>query len=741
MTTHDKTDIGVNKVDNCLARPGQSLIQHSIQVSSLAARFGERFGIAEMLRVAGFLHDLGKISPEFQAYLFDEESKRGSVWHSALGGKRAYADIFETSPHVAEILSNIITAHHTRLYDYISPDGSTPLQERLNDTTLLPDPVSMKFSAKVLKEEFDTLLDKMNGEDKAFGLSMLIKLAYSCLVDADRLDAYLYENRLDFQPQSPDWKTLKEALMHHLEAYNAKSEMEIFRRYVSERCAEAGKWKRGIYKLEVPTGGGKTLSSLRFALEHAQHHKMERIIYVIPYLSILSQTAEAIRNALGVDENIVLEHHSGFLPDAPEYYKLHIDRWDSPIILTTQVQFLESLFSASGSDLRKLHHIGNSVIILDEVQSLPVKCVHLFNSALNFLYMVCGSTALLCSATQPLLDTVPRKLIVSENPSIVHCQPISERTCIQNAIKPGGYTYPELASFVKDKHSGATLVIVNTKAAAKSLYKEFKQEPVLHLSTNMCAAHRDAVIKELRRRLDMNVPVLCISTQLIEAGVNISFECVIRAVSGLDSIYQAAGRCNRHGEYGVVKDVFVVNIAEENLDRLPDIKTGAEITMRLFDEGNADINKYYKYYFHARHEIMDYPVEGGSLHDWLSVNAQGKRAYKGTQRVKPPMLWPAIRSAADAFYVIDRGREDIVVPYGNSIKLVSRYSNTINDSEKRKLLRELGKYSVSLYAYQLEALKLNGALNTQESMTLLDEGFYDAEIGLDMEGHPAFLCL
>ncbi len=258
--------------------------------------------------------------------------------------------------------------------------------------------------------------------------------------------------------------------------------------------------------LEVPTGGGKTLASVRFALEHARKHGLDRIIYVIPYLSILSQTAKEIRRALDADESTVLEHHSNFLvhPDEAENYKLHTDRWDAPIILTTQVQFLESIFSAKGSDLRKLHNMADSVLIFDEAQSVPVKCVHLFNGAVSFLNRVCSSTILLCTATQPLLDTVERPLVFSKKESVAVCDSQPKRYELKNEMKPGGHTYPELAAFVLDKHKSSTLVIVNTKAAAKALTEELAASGVqaLHLSTNMCSAHRDDVIKELRRRLD-----------------------------------------------------------------------------------------------------------------------------------------------------------------------------------------------------------------------------------------------
>jgi CRISPR-associated endonuclease/helicase Cas3 len=259
----------------------------------------------------------------------------------------------------------------------------------------------------------------------------------------------------------------------------------------------------------------------------------------------------------------------------------------------------------------------------------------------------------------------------------------------------------------------------------------------------MCAAHRDAVINELRRRLDENEPVICISTQLIEAGVNISLECVIRDVAGLDSIYQAAGRCNRHGEFGEVKNVYIVDIADENLDKLPDIKIGAQITQRLFDDNNLDINEYYRLYFYARRGIMEYPIDdGGSIYDLLSSNIRGKCAYvdrKDRQNIQPPAMRSAIRSAADAFYVIERGRKEVIVPYKESADLVSRYLMERDIKKKRKLLREFGRYTVSLYEYQLKELEQRGAINEHAGISELARGFYHEERGVDMDGNHELL--
>jgi CRISPR-associated endonuclease/helicase Cas3 len=733
------------------ARPGQLLSAHSSAASALASRYGSGFNAAELPRVAGALHDLGKATAEFQRYMDNPNARRGEVQHSIQGAKSAYSRA-GFAP-VAELLANCIAAHHGALYDNLSPDGDTPLLDRLRD------PLEPGLSAeaadidpKALEAEFNAIYAAMHEKEKLFGLSMLTRLLFSCLVDADRWDAFQAENGTRAEDETPDWGDYLSRLERSLAEFENEPETEMsqLRRRLSASCAEAGRRERGIYKLEAPTGAGKTLASLRFALEHARAHGLDRIIYVIPYLSITSQTAQAIRDALGVDSDTVLEHHSNFMTDDYEdekAYRLHTDRWDAPIILTTQVQFLESVFSAKGSDLRKLHRMANSLIIFDEAQSLPLKCVYLFNSAINFLHRVCRTSVLLCTATQPLLDKVEYPILVSRDASIADCGDAPKRYEIVNKLKHGGYTYPDLAEFTLQKHSGSTLVIVNTKAAAKSLFEELKSRgtPALHLSTGMCTAHRDAVIGEVKRRLKAEEPVICVSTQLIEAGVDISFECVIRDVAGLDSILQAAGRCNRHGEFAGIKKVYVVNIAGENLSRLPDIKEGAEITKRLFADKRLDIDTYYKLYFYARRNQMDYPLPGGgSVYDLLTLNRQGQSAYmKRTDKkgVRPPAMISAIRSAGEAFYVIERERLDVVVPYGEAEELLTRYRETESFEEKRRLLRELGRYSVSLYAFQRDELNRAGALTEEDKVTVLAKGFYHEDFGVNLQGKHELLYL
>ena len=734
-----KTEMG----DLAYARPNQFLYSHASNVSKLAREFASKAGIEELSAAAGYLHDYGKVSPVWQEYLKKKMRHEDvpTVPHSIHGAKYSFM-MANSSQHIAaEILGNIILSHHGALYDHISPDGETVLNDILTGETEIDIPAELPIDFDILDKEIINILNADKNADKPFYLTMLIKFAYSCLIDADRLDAFLFEQKQVYSPTVPKWDyfiSKLEKKIYELQS-GEQSEMSIIRKKISDNCKTAGLRDIGIYKLEVATGGGKTFASLRFALEHARHHKLDRIIYVIPYLSIISQTAKEIRDALETDEDTVLEHHSGFLPDNEQYYKLHTDRWDATIILTTQIQFLESIFSARGSDLRKLHNMANSVLIFDEAQSIPAKCIHLFNSVVNFISKICKSTILLCTATQPPFENVLRKIMFSDNPSLTEYIKFPKRYEIKNELRPCGYSYSSLAEFVLKVHKHTTLVILNTKKSVRLLYEELNKRgiPAFHLSNNMCNAHLSKELEKILERLKEDKPVLCISTQLIESGVDISFDCVVRDLAGLDSIFQAAGRCNRHNK-SETGYVYVINIDNEDLSKLPDIKRGADITRQLFyDNKIYDIALYYKLYFDPKIEMeMDYIIDGGSIYDLLSCNMQGCLAYQNRKdkvNVKPPQIRQAIHSAANKFFVIDKGRKDVIVHYGQSTELLEKY-NTIEDIiEKRKILKQLNRYSISLYQYQIENLNKNDVIDYQcyTGLTVLKNSFYDEIIGLD----------
>jgi len=768
----------------------QLTTEHLMGVAELASKWAELIGFEQTACLTALLHDMGKFSEAFVTYLYEQnKSKRGSIIHSTQGARFIYEVAVQRanlSVFIAEMVGLCITGHHGVLTDGISPDGETPFLKRI----LTPDISKLHFdevkeefiknvclltdlevSLEASKKELQRFIKECNTRNlnTAFMIHMLTKFLFSCIVDADRYNAYCFETNTEPVFPKPPWDRFLSRLENFLTDKNKKAEKPIdrIRREISEKCRIAANRPSGIYQLEVPTGGGKTLSSLRFALEHAREHGMERIIYIIPYLSVLEQTAASIREALGLsaDDPSILEHHSNLISPEDEErtqeVKLLTDRWDAPIVITTSVQLLESVFSEKASKLRKFHNMANAVLIFDEVQSLPVKCIHLFNDAVNFLSMFGKSTVLLCTATQPLLDRVERRIFLSCKPNLIsnmenEFNTLSRTRIVANRIMEP-YTYEALADFVleKQRDNGNCLVILNTKRTVTDLYITIKKrlsncrQPVklYHLSTLMCPQHRIDVIEKMKLEIE-HEPVICISSQLIEAGVDISFGCVIRACAGLDSIAQAAGRCNRHGEDPNGRDVYIVNLADENLSRLPDIKIGAAITERIIDEKYTNLlskealQRYYNEYFYKRAGEMDYLIQTNvNLYDLLSVNQKGSSAYRNRPHhdTKPPQFRQALQTAGENFCVIENNATGVLVPYGKGLALAEEY-RCAELSKKAALLRKMSRYSVSLYRYQIEKLSEVDALShLDDDLLFLDKKFYYDEHGVDMERDMQFL--
>ncbi|KAF0195724.1 MAG: CRISPR-associated helicase Cas3 [Bacillota bacterium] len=782
----------------------QLTVDHLRETAAYASMLGGKFRLPSMARLAALFHDMGKFSDEFVQYLRvsaqckksgGDKPRRGSVIHATQGAKYIYeVGLSEKGLLLAAETASICAAgHHGGLMDSISPQGDTPLRDRLaaNKEALHYEEVAKAFEREgVLSESIEELLLLCDDEltafikicraeklDAWFMVHMLVKSVFSCLVDSDRYNAYCFD--IDKKPEAqlftPPWGEYANRLEKHISVFPINSDIARIRKDISEKCLSASARPCGVYRLHVPTGGGKTLSSLRFALNHAKEHSMGHVIYVIPYLSVLEQTAGEIRKALQCrdDEEFVLEHHSNFVrPDdenEAQAYRLLTDRWSQPIIITTLVQFLESVFSHKAGNLRKLHNMANSVLIFDEVQSLPIKCVHLFNDALNYLHTFGKSTMLLCTATQPLIDKVETPIRLSSSCDLIaDTTEVFERlkrTSIKDCRIRGGYSTEALRDFVLEKldAAGNCLVILNTKTDASNLYKSVKthmsentetQIKLVHLSTLMCPAHRMDAIESMQETINhkkvfKNERILCISTQLIEAGVDISFASVVRALAGLDSIMQAAGRCNRNGEDPEGREVYVVNLAEENLSRLPDIKCGSDVTSRILGELVDDLqshtvmDRYYEEYFYKRSEGMNYPYDGGNIYDLLSSNKKGRGTYINFGGQAPlPRLLQAFQTAGEQFYVIERNTTSVLVPYERGVELAAAYKKA-NLKDKARLLREMGRYSVSLYPYQKKKLEEMHALSLiDDDIYVLDKAYHDSvSLGVVFKGDPEFLCV
>lgn len=461
---------------------------------------------------------------------------------------------------------------------------------------------------------------------------------------------------------------------------------------------------------------------------------------------------------LGDNNDILFEHHSNIIPPDDEeednLRKLATERWDNPIIITTMVQFLESVMSARGSELRKFHNMSDSVIIFDEIQSLPVKAIHLFNEVVSFLSKMCNSTVLLCSATQPPLEkTVRKNLLLPPNPDLIGYDMNAFSRLNRTVVKVADiYNIDNLSNFVYAlaAEKGNCLAILNTKKSARDAFikisnldtaKEFK---IYHLSTAMCSKHRADIFEEINDGLKKKLKIICIATQLIEAGVDISFNSVVRAIAGLDSMAQAAGRCNRSGESIDPQPVYIAPLTDENLDKLNEIKIGRENTNRIIRENpEADlldkvlIDKFYTYNFVQRKHEMDYTTgEGKFLYLMLSDNSYGKINYWNKYgKDCLVIISQAFRSADENFAVIDKFAESVIAQYGEAAGLIEKYKKlpkNIVTREKINIIRQLEKYSISLYGWEIENLSECGALDfldEESHIRIINENFYDSKIG------------
>ena len=544
----------------------QLLSDHLRQVSFLAGQFANKIGLKEAGRLVGLLHDLGKATDEFQRYIqsatgriypdsdeyIDPVAQKGKIDHSSAGAHVIFRELSGKGTEgviAAQLLSLCIASHHSGLIDCLLPDGNNNFQRRMDklDTkthteealSSLDDSERERIDKLFTKELSTELLTKLKSlkeendskETLMFKYGLLTRFLFSCLIDADRLNTADFEfpqnKTIRNQNRYPSWNLLIERF-NRKKFENRNKVVDALRSRISQACLEFSIKPKGLYQLTVPTGGGKTFASLRFGLHHAKKHQMDRIIYVIPYTSIIDQNAEEVRKVLEKDDDkgkIVLEHHSNLTPDEEtRRQNLLSENWDAPIVFTTSVQFLEALFSAGTRGARRMHQLANAVIIFDEVQTIPIRCVHMFNVALRFLVKGCGSTAVLCTATQPLFDKIEKKEraleILPEQQMMSDVKGLFrdlKRVEMHDRRKPGGWAEKEVVELVNQKlrQSRSVLIIVNTKLSAKNLYQQAKQsgmEDLFHLSTDMCPKHRMDVLNKIKDRLKNNEPTLCVST-------------------------------------------------------------------------------------------------------------------------------------------------------------------------------------------------------------------------------------
>lgn len=554
----------------------QRLKDHLQQVGTMAERFATAFSAGSAAKLAGLLHDLGKYTVAFQARLDGSPIK---VDHATAGAKRVRELASAREDRlVTELIAYVIAGHHTGLPDKIG--GESSLADRLTKPLEELAPVwKTELSLDAANLWPGLRLDKSSA---AFQIAFLGRMLFSCLVDADRLDSEAFTAQAEGWTPDRDWPRLGDVLGGFLDAFNAHMEIKqlqaadthvnSLRReildYVRARAADAP----GLFTLTVPTGGGKTLASLAFALDHAKAHGLDRIIYAIPFTSVVDQTADVFRNVLGND--YILEHHSAIDEDrvrergSADKLKLAMEDWAAPVVITTNVQLFESLFAARPSRCRKLHNLARSVIILDEAQTLPLPFLRPCVTAIDELTRNYGASVVLCTATQPALDArhfQPGGLPL-EGRELAPDPARLAQALRRVTIRFGGEMSDDaLLAALTDEPQG--LVIVNSRAHALALYRKVKAaglDGAIHLTTRQYATHRRSILADVRERLKAGAPCRLIATSLVEAGVDLDFPSVWRAEAGLDQIAQAAGRCNREGRRTLENSVVTVFKAPEN---------------------------------------------------------------------------------------------------------------------------------------------------------------------------------
>ncbi|WP_206917305.1 CRISPR-associated helicase Cas3' [Alicyclobacillus suci] len=791
----------------------QSVEAHLLGVKALAESFGEKIGVKYIAGLAGLLHDMGKYTDEFRNYIIeavrnpDNPPKRGSVDHATAGGKLLYEMYHTGRPAefyglLAEVVGNAIISHHAYLHDFLDPNlesgylrrvqkGEPELKEfekskmRFFDTVMCEEEFQQYVSQAV--EELETYLRKPFTGNVESKLMFLTKFIFSALIDADRTNTRWFEENIADEPEinrkelfDAYYEKLMRKIVWLQEQDTAKTHIKQLRKEMSEQCDKFSARPSGIFTLSIPTGGGKTLASLRYALRHASLYGKKRIIYVIPYTTIIEQNAKEVRDIIQDDVHI-LEHHSNVIDDTDDddeqedgvvnvhqKLKLAKDNWDSPIIFTTMVQFLNAFYAKGSRNIRRLHNLSESVIIFDEVQKVPVYCISLFNQALNFLHIYGQSSLILCTATQPALDFVGHRLAISADAEIVEeLDDVIEsfkRVEIVDQATDETFDNAKLAEFIEEKirEVRSVLVVLNTKAVVRQLYllvKELPAVPVYHLSTSMCAAHRQEILAKVRGHLHNHEQVVCISTQLIEAGVDVSFDCVIRSLAGLDSIAQAAGRCNRHGEQAV-RQVYVIDHAEEKLEHLQEIKVGKKLARRMLIDLKRDLtlhgghllsvqamNKFFKDFYSEFHTRLDYyiPTLRKHMTELLTSSKQSSsyhQAYKQRMGKNLPLfIVNSYKTAAENFHAIDDHTTTVLAPFGDAGKHIIAQLNGDESIEKfTALMRQAQHYSVNLYAQELRELTRNDGLVRlfNGKVLALKESAYNEEFGLDTENESSF---
>ena len=739
--------------------PPHGLEDHLLSVARLAANSASHFQSEKWAELAGKWHDLGKYRPGFQRYVQQDRSSDAHIegkvggrekTHSAAGALWAIQTLSESHGEpgklAARVLAYLIASHHAGLYDWHVTETTPGLDARLtseDSQVELTEALNSNPAANILNAG-DFVPDLRNIPGGSAGFSLWVRMLFSALVDADFLDteAYFDAAKPNARRGFPSIDTLLPAFNVHMFSVSEKalpSTVNTLRAEILRQCRDKAALPPGFFSLTVPTGGGKTLASLAFALEHIDAHraiKLRRIVYAIPYTSIIEQIANVFREAFSsLGDEVLIEHHSQ--ADANERdetarSRLACENWDAPLIVTTNVQLFESLFAAKTSRCRKLHNLVNSVIVLDEAQQLPPEFLQPILDVLNLLVKHYGVTVVLCTATQPALSSTnyfdaSQNLRGLENVREIIDDPDSLYAQLKrvNVKLPNDWRTPMEWPAVAEALSveDCVLAIVNTRKAARELFK-LLPAGTLHLSALMCGEHRSAVIKQIKARLEAKregrdqEPLRVVSTQLVEAGVDLDFPVVWRALAGLDSIAQAAGRCNREGK--IAEGGRVVVFVPPG--RLPagSLQKGADACISILHDQNADplsrqlFGRYFQDFYRAtnldKRGICGLVRSNASDESKLiSAVYSGQLPSHLVGRVTEQIAAAVniqFRSAANAFRLIDdEDSATVIVRYQAREEDIDMLLNKISkEGPKRWSMRKLQRYAVTIHKRDADKL-------------------------------------
>lgn len=772
----------------------QTVEEHCRGVAEIAAELLRDIGLEKTAYLAGIIHDLGKFSENFKNYIEKaadgEKVQRGSVNHTFAGvrfllEKHSDKQLSGFSDIVLEILAYAVGAHHG-LFDCVDDNNNNGFTKRMQKEGIdylnaaqefLKICCSKQDIEDLLKQsekeclpvfnEIEKLADnadaKIQNTQITFYIGFLARLILSAIIEADRSDTSQFMNGYSEKTVkniSEIWINCIKNVEQKLSTMPLDKPINKTRAQISALCAEAGNLESGIYRLNLPTGAGKTLTSLRYALHHALAHNKKRIIFTMPLLSIIEQNAGIIHDYIG-NEELILEHHSNIVEtdenDELDKRELLIESWNVPIIITTMVQLLNTLFAGKTSNIRRMQALCNSIIVIDEVQTVPDKMLSLFNLALNFLAKICNATIILCSATQPCFEKTMYPLDKSVKDLITLTK---EQETVFKRVRleyKGEMDCEELADFAAGilEENNSLLLVCNTKNEAAVMFNllcsKIKDVKAFHISAGMCTAHRKETIKEMQEALEnKQQKVLCVSTQVIEAGVDVSFARVIRLLAGMDNIVQATGRENRNREFDGLAPGYIVRLKGEVLKGLSDIEAAKNAAANLlvkyknspkiYDDDLMSakaVNEYYKsLYENVKSGYHDFYIESvrDSILNLMSCN--GNVDSEKIPEYNKYFMHQALKTAGGLFTVFDESSIDIIVPYNRGTEIIQEvFAVGDKDYEKLKaILKKAKLYTVSLFKYQKIKLEEQGALIfvPNAGVYILQDGYYDELTGLNL---------